>query len=168
MERFTFTSQLEERFHEDLEALLYFNPRQRHVRQGIESAIERYGKPEISRKGTSLRMSVGEFQDSQCLFALDGGPETVCLAGLIIYIRQDEENLVVLHVAVQDAYSVDGEHAEEQLALQLLAKVREVARRIRGLRQIILLYRGGLSIPVHSNQGSKLDLSELGKLESGD
>ena len=57
---------------------------------------------------------------------------------------------------------------KEQLALQLLAKVREVARRIRGLRQIILLYRGGLSIPVHSNQGSKLDLSELGKLESGD
>ena len=44
----------------------------------------------------------------------------------------------------------------------------EVARRIRGLRQIILLYRGGLSIPVHSNQGSKLDLSELGKLGSGD
>ena len=171
MARFIFTSRLEEHFREDLESLLYFNPRQRHVRESIESAVERYGRPEISLRGTSLCMTVGDLPDSQCLFALDSALEGGGLAGLIIFIRPDEENLVVLHVAVKDSYSVDGEHAAEQLALQLalqlLAKVREIARRIRGLRQIILLYRGGLTIPVHSTQdvqSSALDLRELDEL----
>ena len=150
MGRFIFTSQLGEEFREDLESLLYFNPRQRHVRAGIESAIEQFGKPEISPRGRSLRLTIGDMQDSQCLFVLDGALAEGNLAGLIIFHRQDEENLVVLHLAVRDSYSVNGEHAAEQLPVQMLAQVRGIARRIRGLRQIILLYRGGLAIPVRS------------------
>lgn len=150
MGRFIFTSQLGEQFRDDLESLLYFNPRQGHVREGIESAIERYGKPEISFRGSSLRMTIGEIQDSQCLFVLDGALDGRSLAGLIIFFRQDEENLVVLHLAVKDSYSANGEHAAEQLAVQMLAQVREVARRIRGIRRLILLYRAGLAIPVRS------------------
>ncbi len=170
MTRFTFTSRLEERFLEDLESLLYFNPRQLDLRESIESAVEHYGKPEITTHGGSLRMAVGDIKECQCLFALDGSLETGSLAGLIIFIRQDEENLVVLHLAVKDSYSVNGEHAAEQLALQMLAQVREVARRIRGLRQIILLYRGGLVIPVRATREtavSKSGLSESGLSEIG-
>ena len=59
-----FVSSLPEEHYHQLEALLFFNGRQHRVRKGIETAIDRYGAPEIVTTGKQLRVRVGETLDS--------------------------------------------------------------------------------------------------------
>jgi hypothetical protein len=55
----SFVSKLPAEHYHQLEALLFFNGRQHRVRKGIETAISRYGPPEIVDEGKTLRVRVG-------------------------------------------------------------------------------------------------------------
>jgi hypothetical protein len=145
---------------DDLESLLYFNPEQTRVINEIEKTIADWGTPEISTDGDLLKLSLSSGPDIQALYALDGIDGQLQLAGLVIFTRSNEESLDLLHMAVTKGYSAKGAHSGEKLALNMLCRVREVARRLRGVQQIILHYRGGLAIPVQLNRDRFLSKAE--------
>jgi hypothetical protein len=152
MGRFNFTSRLEELHRSDLESLLYFNPEQGRVIGAIERTLADWGIPEIGTEGEWLKITLGSGPQIQALYAIDVTAETASLAGVVIFTRSSEETLDLLHMAVNDGYAASGPHGEERLAVQMLCRVRELARRLRGVRQVILHYRGGLAIPVQLNR----------------
>ena len=136
----SFVSSLPAEHYHQLEALLFFNGRQHRVRKGIETAIDRYGTPEIVQDSRALRVRVKGPSDAQCLFALERDSSGSRPVGLILYVRASFERITVLHLVAAEAYAAGGPRASEKLVLRLVQAVRRIARRTSGIRQVELLY----------------------------
>lgn len=136
----TFVSTLPAAHYHQLEALLFFNGRQHRVRKGIETAISRYGAPEIVAESKQLRVRVGGETDAQCLFAVEREGTMSRPVGVILYVRDSFERITVLHLVVSEAYAVGGPRAGHNLLLRLVQAVRRVARRTAGIRHVELVY----------------------------
>ena len=143
-----FSSILGHEYREELEELMFFNPQQRRAISGINHSISEYGVPSIIADGDRLRIKVDGLAETQTLYALDHSSDRPVLAGVMVYVRSDAENIVLLHIAVKEDYSRMGKHAEEMLVLRLMTQLRRIARMIKGVRAITLKYSSGLVIPV--------------------
>lgn len=143
-----FSSILEREFRDDLEELMFFNPQQRKALTGINHSISEYGVPSVVEDSGRLRISVEGLPESQTLFALDVSEEKPILAGVMVYMRTDPENLVLLHIAVREDYSRAGIYGDEMLVWRFMTQLRDIAKRIKGIRSITLKYSSGLVIPV--------------------
>ena len=86
------------------------------MRKGIETAISRYGAPEIVAEGQALRVRVGGQTDAQCLFAIEREGKMSRPVGVILYVRDSFERITVLHLVVAEAYAVGGPRVELQPA----------------------------------------------------
>lgn len=136
----TFVSSLPAEHYHQLEALLFFNGRQHRVRKGIETAIDRYGAPEILTEDKALRVQVGGEIHAQCLFAVEREGKDSRPVGVVLYVRDRFDCITVLHLVVSEAYSVGGPRAGYNLALRLVQAVKRVARRTSGIRHVEVLY----------------------------
>ena len=136
----SFVSALPAEHYHQLEALLFFNGRQHQVRKGIETAISRFGAPEIVAEDKSLRVRVGGETDAQCLFAVERDGKQLRPVGVILYVRDSFERITVLHLVVAEAYATGGPRAGYSLLLRLVQAVRRVARRTAGIRHVELVY----------------------------
>jgi hypothetical protein len=110
------------------------------VRKGIETAIDRYGPPEIVSEGKALRVQVSGETHAQCLFAVEREGKHGRPVGVILYVRDSFERITVLHLVVAEAYAVGGPRAGYNLLLRLVQAVKRVARRTTGIRHVELLY----------------------------
>ena len=135
-----FVSTLPAEHYHQLEVLLFFNGRQHRVRKGIETAIDRYGTPEIATEGKALRVKVGGPSDAQCLFAVEREGKTSRPVGVILYVRDSFERITVLHLVVAEPYAVGGPRASYNLLLRLVQAVKRVARCTSGIRHVELVY----------------------------
>lgn len=135
-----FVSSLPSEHYHQLEVLLFFNGRQHRVRKGIETAIDRYGAPEIVSEGKALRVQVGGETHAQCLFAVEREGKDSRPVGVILYVRDSFERITVLHLVVAEAYAVGGPRAGYHLPLRLVQAVKRIARRTTGIRHVELLY----------------------------
>jgi hypothetical protein len=138
-----FTSLLGNEYRAGLEELMFFNPQQGKVKTGIVASIERYGLPQIFLDGKFLRVKVQEFSEVQTLFALDGRADVSKLVGVVVYVRTNVETITILHIGVDEQYSISGLHAGEMLVVRMIAQLREIARRIKGIRSLVLIYGKG-------------------------
>ena len=131
-----------------VEDLLYFNPRQERVREGIAFSLELFGAPQVvvDRYGVCIRVGGNRLPT---LFAYDlsarnghdpkhGNGDPV---GLVVYSQTDPEVVTVVHLAVHPDYTVRGCHGGPGLAVVLMDKVKDVASRLGGVRRLVLAYR---------------------------
>jgi len=135
-----FASRVPKECREELEELLFLNPRQHRVRQGIINSLARFGHPrvEITRDGLSVR--VGDLE-AQTLFAFDRdrlGPAPV---GVVVFLRTSPTEIAIMHVAVDPDYALKGQSAGVGLGVTLVEKVKEIAARIVGIQRIVFFYR---------------------------
>ena len=143
-----FSSILGYEYLEELEDLLFFNPQQRRALSGINHSISEYGVPNIITDRGCLRIKVDSLPESQTLYALDFSLEKPVLAGVMVYVRSDVENIVLLHIAVKEDYSRTGKHANKILVFRLMTQLRLIAKRIKGVRAITLKYSSGPAMPI--------------------
>lgn len=124
-----------------LERLVFFNSGQTRVWDGIVDAVERFGPPEIVAAGDRLSVRLRDLPDVQCVFALDavGGLPL----GAAVYMRPDQEHIVVLHIGVSSEFASGGRSEGERLLLRLLREVRRSTRRVKGVRRLELFYATG-------------------------
>jgi hypothetical protein len=127
-----------------VESLFFFNPRQDFVRDGIRRSVEEHGIPEIFEVDGQVWLGVRS-GTMQCLFACDDSNETSVLAGVVLYARPRPEVISITHLAVDPEYAANGAHG---LGLILVDKVRQVARRMKGVTQLQLPYKPGWYLPV--------------------
>ncbi|HID48718.1 MAG TPA: hypothetical protein EYP40_03735 [Chromatiales bacterium] len=134
------TSQLESEYREALEELLFFNPQQKKVLAGIMNSIEAFGAPFITTNNNLLRIQVEGLKQVQTLYALADTDEGAELVGVIIYVRIDLENVIILHLGVREDYSTQGEHGDHMLVIKLVSELRRSCRRVKDLRYLHLVY----------------------------
>ena len=130
-----------------LEELLFFNPRQYRVRDGIVHSLGRFGHPRIEEIAGGLSIRVGN-NDAQTLFAFDEDRRDQNPVGIVIFLRTSPDEIAVMHLAVHPDYALQGRRAGQGLGLVLIDKVKQIASRIVGVRRIALHYQQEIVIPL--------------------
>lgn len=136
------SSALEDSYRARLEELLFFNPGQERVAEGIEASIARHGLPEVAAERGLLHIGVGAHGRVQALYALEAREAQDELVGVIVYCRPSADEIVVLHIAVSERFASTGPMADVGVALRLFQSVRQAAARLKGVRWLSM-YRGG-------------------------
>jgi ribosomal protein S18 acetylase RimI-like enzyme len=135
-----FSSKVKPECREALEELMFFNPRQHLVREGILHSLLEFGHPTLVSSGDVLSVRVGE-HEAQTLFAFDLENDPLVPVGVVVYLRTRPEEIAIMHIAVHPDYALQGSEAGVGLGVTLVEKVKEIAARIVGVRQIIFFYR---------------------------
>jgi hypothetical protein len=105
--------------------------------------VEIYGTPNIIQDQGKLRIFLENLPEVQSLFAFDEGDGSRNLIGVMVYVRQDTETFLVIHLGVHDIYSSVGERADEVLIIKFINELKRIARKIKGIKKINLLYGRG-------------------------
>ena len=136
-----------------LEALLFFNPRQHRVREGILNSLKQFGHPRIEEEGDQLVVRVGE-QEAQTLCAYHREDQRSGPAGVVVFLRTATEEITIVHVAVQNDYALQSRTAGLGLGLTLVDKVKEIANRIVGVKRIVFFYRQEVVIRIEPDDNA--------------
>jgi hypothetical protein len=123
-----------------LEDLLFFNPQQHRVREGILESLKEFGQPRLEETSDGLSVRVGN-HEAQALFAYDQDRRGIDPVGVVVFLRTSPIDIAIMHVAVQPDYSLQGRHGGVGLGLTLVEKVKEIAARIVGIKRIVFFYR---------------------------
>jgi hypothetical protein len=140
-----FLSKVSKQSRPALEELMFFNPEQYRVRAGIVSALHKFGHPRIEENGDSISIRVADME-AQALFAFDHGRRGDDPVGVVVFIRTSPVEIAILHIAVHPDYSWQSGRKNLGLAILLIEKVKEIARRIVGVQQILFWYRSDVII----------------------
>ncbi|MGA9451198.1 MAG: hypothetical protein WBW41_07615 [Verrucomicrobiia bacterium] len=135
-----FSSKVQKQSREAVENLFFLNPRQYRVRDGITDALQKFGHPRLEEKDDNVYLRVGD-GDAQTLFAFDGNRPGGDPVGVVVFLRNSPTEIIIVHMAVQPDYALQGKHAGLGLGLALIEKVREIASRIVGVQRIVFFYR---------------------------
>jgi predicted GNAT family acetyltransferase len=135
-----FSSRVPRECRSELEELLFFNPRQHLVREGIIHSLAHFGHPRVEETSNGLSVRVGD-HEAQTLFAFDRENKTKAPVGVVLFLRTSHEEIAIMHVAVDDDYALQGSDAGVGLGVTLVEKVKEIARRIVGVKRIVFFYR---------------------------
>lgn len=135
-----FSSRVPKDCRAELEDLLFFNPRQHLVRQGIINSLAQFGHPQVVETPEGLSVRVGD-HEAQTLFAFDRNRKAKAPVGVVVFVRTSFEEMAIMHVAVDDEYALQGSEAGVGLGVTLVEKVKEIASRIVGIKRIVFFYR---------------------------
>lgn len=119
---------------------MFFNPDQYRVRDGIVSALHKFGHPRIEENAEGISVRVAEME-AQTLFAFDRDRRSEDPIGVVVFIRTNPNEIAIMHIAVHPDYTWQGRRKSMGLAIILIEKVKEIARRIVGVEQILFWYR---------------------------
>jgi hypothetical protein len=123
-----------------LEKLLFFNPRQYRVREGIINSLKHFGHLRLDETAEGLAVRVGN-HDAQTLFAYDRDRLHGDPVGVVVFLRTSPEEIAIMHIAVAPDYGLRATHTGFGLGVVLLEKVKEIAAQIVGVQRIIFFYR---------------------------
>ncbi len=123
-----------------LEDLLFFNPQQHRVRDGILNSLEQFGHPRLEETSDGLSVRVGD-HEAQTLFVYDRDRRRREPVGVVVFVRTAPTDIAVMHVAVHPDYALQGRRGGVGLGVTLVEKVREIAARIVGIQRVVFFYR---------------------------
>lgn len=124
-----------------VESLLYFNGGQFRMREAIARTIEVYGVPELAEAADGLTVKVTGAPAAQTLWAVHEEGPMARTVGVLVYARDADDVITVLHVGVADDYAQGGVHASEHVLSRLMQQARQVARDTKGVRHFGIAYR---------------------------
>ena len=142
-----FTSSLDRSHLEELEELMFFHPQQGRFKGTLLDSVEEFGQPHILDRDGLLHVGLGgDGAGAQTLYAMVDHPSRGELAGVVVYTRTADNELLILHIAVKDRYTSHGRSADAQVTYLLIEELRQIARRIHGIRGVRIAYKRGHSL----------------------
>ena len=134
-----FSSSLRSDQRDELESLMFFHPEQGQHTSSINASILSYGFPKVIDEGCALRIGI-EGLEVQTLYAFVDRGSTKDLAGVLVYTRIHDDTLVLLHMAVRPEFCYSIGYKNELVLIRILAQLRGIAKRIRGIKKLSILY----------------------------
>ena len=138
--KLVFSSRVPAQCRSALEDLLFFNPEQYKVRDGIINSLEQFGQPRLEETANGLSVRVGN-HEAQTLFAYDRRRNSNEPIGVVVFVRTAPADIAIMHMAVNPEYALQGRHKGVGLGVMLFEKVKEIAARIVGVQRIVFFYR---------------------------
>ena len=137
-----------------LEELLFLNPHQHLVREGIINSLAKFGHPQLveTEHGWSVRVGA---EEAQTLFAFDRARLIQDPVGVVVFLRTPASVIVIVHVAVHPDYALKTGKVGAGLGVTLIEKVMEIATRIVGVQRIVFFYRQQVVIQLTPRTAAK-------------
>jgi hypothetical protein len=123
----------------ELEFLMFFHPEQGQLSSRINASVLTYGFPKIVNEGGNLRIGI-DGHEVQTLYAFVDRGTTKDLAGVLVYTRVHDDTLVLLHMAVRPEFCYAIGYKNELVLIRILSQLRAIAKRIRGIKKLSILY----------------------------
>jgi hypothetical protein len=135
MSTIVFTSKLSPSYKAELERLLFFNQNQQKAQEDVPLLVERYGMAHVEVLPDRLRVVLDASPEPQTLYAIEQSDDAERLVGVMAYLREGHTLSLVI-AAVHEEYA--GHHADRQepLVTQMVAVLRDVARRVKGITSV--------------------------------
>ncbi len=148
--RIRYTSELSSEYLEELQELMFFNDNQRQFVSDIVASIDEFGEPTLKSEGGFLRICTSRLGEVQSLFAVEENDESARPVGVAVHVRNAEDTLTLLHIGVHSEFASDGTHADEMVAMNLIRRLVEIGRQIKGIRRIVIHYgpETGTVVPI--------------------
>ena len=118
---------------------MFFHPEQGEHTASINAAIEAYGFPKILQEEDFLRIGIAGL-DVQTLYAFVARGSIQELAGVVVYTRSSDDTLVLLHMAVKPEFSFSSGYRNELVLPRMLVQLRAIAKRIKGIKRLSIVY----------------------------
>ena len=134
-----FSSSLSSNQRDELESLMFFHPEQGQHISSINASIISYGFPKIIDERGDLRIGI-EGLEVQTLYAFVDRGLKKDLAGVLVYTRVHDDTLVLLHMAVRPEFCYSIGYKNELVLVRILAQLRSIAKRIKGIKKLSILY----------------------------
>lgn len=135
-----FSSRVPKECRAALQELMFFNPSQHKVREGILDSLTRFGHPRLEETAAGLAVRVGD-HEAQTLFAFDRDRPGNDPVGVVVFLRTSPAEIAIMHVAVDQSYALQRRKPGAGLGVTLVEKVKEIASRIVGIQRIVFFYR---------------------------
>ncbi len=142
-----FSSKASKQCRQALEELLFFNPSQFRVREGIINSLKNFGHPRLEDSTDGLTVKVGDVE-AQTLFAYKQSGRETNPIGLVVFLRTSRAEIAIIHIAVHPDYGLHGSKNDLGLGVILIEKVKDIAARIVGVERIVFFYRREVVIRV--------------------
>jgi hypothetical protein len=134
-----FSSRLDASQRDELESLMFFHPQQDLHASSINTSIMSYGFPKIVEEDATLRIGIEGLAVQTLYTFIDRGQHQE-LVGVLVYTRICDDTLVVLHMAVRPEFCYASGYKNEMVLVRILAQLRAIAKRIRGIKKLSILY----------------------------
>ena len=134
-----FSSTLSADQRNELESLMFFHPEQGQLSSRINASVLTDGFPKIVNEGGNLRIGI-DGHEVQTLYAFADRGATRDLAGVLVYTRVHDDTLVLLHMAVRPEFCYSIGYKNELVLIRILSQLRAIAKRIRGIKKLSILY----------------------------
>jgi hypothetical protein len=134
-----FSSSLSSDQRDELESLMFFHPEQGQHISSINASIISYGFPKVIDERGDLRIGI-EGLEVQTLYAFVDRGLKKDLAGVLVYTRVHDDTLVLLHMAVRPEFCYSIGYKNELVLVRILAQLRSIAKRIKGIKKLSILY----------------------------
>jgi hypothetical protein len=134
-----FSSSLKSDQRDELESLMFFHPEQGQHTSSINASIRSYGFPKVIDEAGALRIGI-EGLEVQTLYAFVDRGAAKDLAGVLVYTRVHDDTLVLLHMAVRPEFCYSIGYKNELVLVRILTQLRAIAKRIRGIKKLSILY----------------------------
>jgi len=141
----------------ELERIVFFNPEQGQVTAALVASVRRYGVPEAVEIEACLRFKVRAFGEVQTLFAFDDTEDVPHLAGMVMFTRESHKSMLLLHLAIHEHYTARGFHARAGVTARLLAAVRRLSLRVRGVQSLRMIYPHSVTVALRKKTGTGRD-----------
>jgi hypothetical protein len=138
--KFVMSSRLPVAERDRLENVVFFNGEQERVKGALLACVQRYGVPAIVEDGPWLRFRVPAFPAVQSLYAFAEASPAPVLAGVAMFVRESPDSMLLLHLAVHDDFREGGAQGEHWIGVRLIAAVRDICLKTRGVESLRLLY----------------------------
>ena len=146
MENLEYRSFLNKDMKSELEALLFFNPEQNSVIDGIISSIEEHGQPAIvDFDKDKIRIEVGKLENVQNIFAILDEEGQKKVVAVMLFFRENKSIINLLHVSINSEFSSRSNNSANMLLMKLILKLKEIARSLKGVESIKIFYQNGRS-----------------------
>jgi len=139
-EKLYFTSVLNPNKKGELDNLLFFNEKQSVVVKKILRSIEEYGLPKTIIEDDKIRIIVGENKYVQNLFLLKKYETEDELIAAVIYIRDSNTNITVLHISVKPDHTMNSGYSKQIIALKMIEELKHILSKIKGIKTLTIFY----------------------------
>lgn len=133
MPLFQFSSTINETYYNVLEKLFYFNSGQFRYYDRIVEVVEAFGQPKIECRDGMLTMTVESLPECLNLFASHSNS----VVGVMIYFKESETIMNILHIAVDTAFSAKG---EQSVISAMMEEMQRIAHQDTGITHLKISY----------------------------
>jgi hypothetical protein len=133
-------SKIKTKFRNNLKNLIFFNTQQSKVTSGIIASIEKYGSPVILENNNFLTVGIDKLEGVQSIFAVEYSDGREILAGVLLFYRASLKEIVLLHIAIAEEYTLSATKGKSYLASEMIMHLKNIGRSLKGVEYITIYY----------------------------